>query len=288
MLRALVLLLVFSGELLAQTHVEYKAFQSKSLGGREIRYGVYLPPSYATSPAKKYPVLYFLHGLFEDETRWSSRGGTDQIMDKMIAEGKIGEFIVAIPNGATSFYVNTHDGNEKWEDMIIKEFIPMIESTYRVNSGRTTRGISGVSMGGYGALGIAMKHPDLFGSVSAHSAVLLKDLSAAKVADRRIAMFQSLFDKIYGINQDLNYWEANNPMSLAKDTKKLNGLKIYFDCGTEDNYGFEVGTKELDEMLTKAGYPHEMHLYPGRHGWDYAMQHTNESLLFHWKAFSGK
>ena len=287
MLRVLVLLLAFSTEVFAQEHVQYKAFQSKLLG-REIRYGVYLPPSYANSPAKKYPVLYFLHGLFEDETRWSSRGGTDQIMDRMIAEGKIGEFIVAIPNGATSFWVNTRDGKEKWEDMILTEFIPMIESNYRVNTSRSSRGISGTSMGGYGALEIAMKHPDLFGSVSSHSAVLLKDISAAKVADRRIQMFQSLFDKIYGINQDLNYWEANNPMSLAKDTRKFNGLKIYFDCGTEDNYGFDVGTRELDDMLTKAGYPHETHLYPGRHGWDYAMQHTSESLLFHWKAFSGK
>src|ERR1041385_2618259 len=287
MLRVLVLLLAFSTEVFAQEHVQYKAFQSKLLG-REIRYGVYLPPSYANSPAKKYPVLYFRHGLFEDETRWSSRGGTDQIMDRMIAEGKIGEFIVAIPNGATSFWVNTRDGKEKWEDMILTEFIPMIESNYRVNTSRSSRGISGTSMGGYGALEIAMKHPDLFGSVSSHSAVLLKDISAAKVADRRIQMFQSLFDKIYGINQDLIYWEANNPMSLVKDTKRFNGLKIYFDCGTDDNYGFDVGTRELDEMLTKSGYPHETHLYPGRHGWDYAMQHTSESLLFHWKAFSGK
>src|SRR5689334_8206328 len=197
MLRALVLLLVFSTQLLAQ-HVEYKSFESKLLG-RELRYGIYLPPSYNASPAKKYPVLYFLHGLFEDETRWSSRGGTDQIMDRMIADGKIGEFIVAIPSGASSFYVNTRDGKEKWEDMIITEFVPLIESSYRVNASRATRGISGVSMGGYGALGLAMKHPDMFGSVSAHSAVLLKDLSAAKVADRRIQMFQSLFDKIYGI-----------------------------------------------------------------------------------------
>ncbi len=101
-------------------------------------------------------------------------------------------------------------------------------------------------------------------------------------------MFQSIFDHIYGINQDLTYWEANNPMTLAKDTKKLNGLKIYFDCGTEDSYGFEVGAKQLDEMFTKAGYPHEAHLYPGAHGWDYARNHTSESMLFHWKAFSGK
>jgi len=286
MLRALVLLLLFGTELLAQ-NVEYKSFPSKVLG-RELRYGVYLPPSYASSPAKKYPVLYFLHGLFEDETRWSTRGQTDQIMTAMIAEGKIGEFIVAIPSAGTSFYTNTRDGSEKWEDAIVTEFIPMIESTYRVNATKATRGISGTSMGGYGALKIAMKHPDLFGSASAHSAVLLQDLSAAKVSAGRLARFQMLFDRIYGINQDLTYWEANNPMTLAKDTKKLNNLKLYFDCGTEDEYGFDVGARQLDEMLTKAGYAHEAHLYPGNHGWDYAKQHTKESLAFHWKAFSGK
>lgn len=286
MIRALILLLLLSPELLAQ-QVEYKSYNSKLLG-RDLRYGVYLPPSYASSLGKKYPVLYFLHGLFEDETRWSTRGGTDQILNKMIAEGKIGEFIVAIPFGGTSFYTNTRDGSEKWEDAIVTEFIPLIESTYRVNATRMTRGISGTSMGGYGALKIAMKHPDMFGSASAHSAVLLSDLSAAKVSAGRLARFQALFDKIYGINTDLTYWEANNPMTLAKDTKKLNGLKLYFDCGTEDDYGFDTGARELDAMLTKEGYPHEAHLYPGRHGWDYALQHTSESMLFHWKAFSGK
>jgi S-formylglutathione hydrolase FrmB len=286
MLRALVLLLVFSTQVLAQ-RVEYKSFPSKVLG-RDLKYGVYLPSSYNSSPAKKYPVLYFLHGLFEDETRWSSRGQSDQIMDRMISEGKIGDFIVAIPFGGASFYTNTRDGSEKWEDMIVAEFVPMIESTYRINASRSTRGISGTSMGGYGALKIAMKHPDMFGAASAHSAVLLQDLSAAKVSAGRLQRFQALFDRIYGINQDLVYWEANNPMTLAKDTKKFNGLKLYFDCGTEDDYGFDTGARQLDEMLTKAGYPHEAHLYPGNHGWDYAKQHTSESLLFHWKAFNGK
>jgi len=268
------------------SRVEYKTFQSKLLN-REIRYGLYLPVSYASS-TKKYPVLYFLHGLNENEMRWSTRGLTDVKLDKMVADGKIGEFIVAVPFGATSFYTNTRAGNAPWEDMIIKEFLPMIESTYRVNATRATRGISGISMGGYGALKIAMKHPDLFGSVSSHSAVLLAHLDDAQVRGGRLAMFNAMFDQIYGINQDLTYWEQNNPMTLAEDTKKLNGLKIYFDCGTEDDYGFQVGTKALDDMLTKAGFPHEAHLYPGRHGWDYAMQHTDASLQFHWKVFSGK
>lgn len=269
------------------SRVEYKTFQSKLLN-REIRYGLYLPPSYATSATKKYPVLYFLHGLNENEMRWSSRGQTDLKLDKMIADGKIGEFIVAIPFGATSFYTNRRSGTEPWEDMIVNEFVNTIESTYRVNATRATRGISGISMGGYGALKIAMKHPALFGSVSAHSPVLLANLADARVQDRRLAMFQGLFDQIYGINQDMTYWDANNPLHLAQDPKKFDGMKIYFDCGTEDDYGFQAGAKLLDEMLTKAGYSHEGHLYPGNHGWDYAMQHTDASLLFHWKVFSGK
>jgi len=292
MLRSLILLVIFSIQfgqrdvVPAGSRVEYKTFQSKVLA-RELGYGIYLPPSYKTS-TKRYPIVYFLHGMFENEMRWSTRGGTDLMLDRMIADGKIGEFIVAIPNGGTSFYTNTRDGSEKWEDMIVSEFVPMIESSYRVDASRAARGISGTSMGGYGALKLAMKHPDMFGSVSAHSAVLLADLSAARVSDRRLQLFQSLFDRIYGINQDLAYWDANNPMTLAKDTKKLNGLKIYFDCGTEDNYGFDAGAKLLDEMLTKASYPHEAHLYPGPHGWDFAAKHTGESMLFHWKAFSGK
>src|SRR5437667_7004847 len=147
MIRALALLAVFSFGLVAQrgpgfgprdviptgSRVEYKTFQSKVLG-REVRYGLYLPPSYAGSPAKKYPVLYFLHGAFENEMRWSTQGQTDMKLDQMISDGKIGEFIVAIPSGANSFYTNTRDGSEKWEDMIIAEFIPMIESTNRIDA----------------------------------------------------------------------------------------------------------------------------------------------------------
>ncbi len=197
-------------------------------------------------------------------------------------------------SSTTSFYTNTRDGNAPWEDAIVKEFIPMIESTYRVNATRATRGISGISMGGYGALKIAMKHPEMFGSVSAHSAALVPDFNSTTVTGRRLDQFKSLFDSIYGIGfaaggqLDLTYWNANNPLELAKDTAKLQNMKIYFDCGTEDEYGFYGGQQVLDDLLTKAKYPHTAALYPGSHGWDYAKQHTQQSLLFHWNAFNGK
>ena len=166
------------------SRVQYKAYSS-ALMKTEMRYGIYLPPSYEKSN-RKYPVLYFLHGLNENEMRWSTRGETDLMLDGMIKDGKIGEFIVAVPYGANSFYTNVRAGGEPWEDVIVKEFIPMVESTYRINAIRAQRGISGISMGGYGSLKIAMKHPELFGSVSAHSAALVVDFANMDARQQRI------------------------------------------------------------------------------------------------------
>src|SRR5215475_6590451 len=87
------------------SRVQYKTFHSE-LVGRDLNYALYLPPSYDSS-TRKYPVLYFLHGLNENEMRWSTRGGADLLLDKLVADGKIGEFIVAIPAvDSTSFYTN--------------------------------------------------------------------------------------------------------------------------------------------------------------------------------------
>src|SRR5215207_5671166 len=98
------------------SRVQYKTYQS-ALMNRELRYGLYLPPSYEASGARRYPVLYFLHGLNENEMRWSTRGETDLLLDKLIAEKAIGEFIVAVPmSSMTSFYTNARSGNAPWED----------------------------------------------------------------------------------------------------------------------------------------------------------------------------
>ena len=276
------------------SRVQYKTYQS-ALMKTELRYALYLPPSYEGSGARRYPVLYFLHGLNENEMRWSTRGEADLLLDKLVATKAIGEFIVAIPmSSTTSFYTNARAGNAPWEDAVVKEFIPMIESTNRVNATRATRGISGISMGGYGSLKIAMKHPEMFGSVSAHSPALVPDFNTTTVAGTRLDQFKTLFDNIYGIGfanggtLDLTYWNANNPLELAKDPAKFQSMKIYFDTGTEDEYGFFAGHKVLDELLTEKKYPHTASLYPGPHGWDYAKQHIQNSLQFHWNAFNGK
>ncbi len=207
------------------SRVQYKTYTS-SLMNRELRYGIYLPPSYESSGSRKYPVLYFLHGLGENEMRWSTRGGGDAILDQSIAGKKIGEFIVAVPvSSSDGFYTNVRNGGPPWEDALVKEFIPMIESTYRVDATRAKRGISGISMGGYGALKIAMRHPEIFGSVSAHSAALGPDFNTALPI---VKAFFGLADSIFGVGlssgkPDFTYWDANNPSNLPKNRLRYKG-----------------------------------------------------------------
>ena len=121
---------------------------------------------------RRYPVLYYLHGLFEHDRSWSEHSG-QQTWESLMSQGKIGKFIVVMPEGGKSFYVNSFDGKERYEDFFIQELVPAIDHKYRTIARRETRGISGVSMGGYGALHLGMQHPDVFGSASAHSAALI-------------------------------------------------------------------------------------------------------------------
>src|SRR5207248_4491702 len=126
---------------------------------------------YASS-SKKYPTLYFLHGLFENEQSWIERGGKE-VLDDARAQRQIGEIIVILPNAGKSFYVNSFDGRERYEDFFIQELVPAIDKKYRTMLSVAERGVGGTSMGGYGALHLAMRHADVFGSASAQSAALL-------------------------------------------------------------------------------------------------------------------
>jgi enterochelin esterase-like enzyme len=136
---------------------------------------IYLPPSYQTS-GERYPVVYFLPGFGDFVhyyTLWGVYGfSLKSSMDQLIATGKTGEMIVVIPNGSNflqgSFYVNSAlMGN--WEDYITKDVVSYVDQRYRTIASPSSRGISGHSMGGFGALQIAMHHPDLFGAVYALS-----------------------------------------------------------------------------------------------------------------------
>jgi S-formylglutathione hydrolase FrmB len=261
---------------------ECNSLPSKILG-HPVAYCVLLPPGYDADAARHFPVLYFLHGLGDNEQMFAHSGGFNLVEDLWEA-GKIGDFVIATPAAGASFYINSFDGRRRYEDFFIQEFIPFIERHYRVRAGRASRAIGGISMGGYGALHLAFRHPDLFSAVSAHSAALIEKVPTIEVKDPDAGARLRLFEPVFGSPPDKAYWDRNSPLVLAK-TAKLAGLKIYFDCGADDDYGFEEGATTLDRILTSRKIPHEFHVYPGRHDWPYFAEHLPASLGFHSAAF---
>lgn len=265
--------------------VQYASLQSPSLE-RELKYAVQLPPSYERETKRRYPVLYFLHGMNGNEREFERRGVAEAVA-KMRSEGKIGEFIIVAPAGENSFYLNAKNG-VRYEDAVIKDLIPHIEKTFRVVSNRDNRAIQGLSMGGYGALMLAFKHPEMFSSVTAHSSALFVELPSPTGSDRRSQFMSRLIGNMYGNPPDVEYFKANNPIDLAGTNAaaiKKSGLKVYFDVGEQDRYGFQPSNKTLDEQLTKVGVAHEYHVFPGGHGWEYMLSVANNSYAFLWKNF---
>ena len=157
----------------AQGRAECSVIQSQILS-RNMPYCAFLPPSFDQDKHRRYPVLYFFHGLGDSEQSLLS-GGWDIISD-LRAKGKIGDFVILAPRGGHTFYLNSEDGKIRYEDFLMKEFMPQMEKKYRVEGTRATRGITGVSMGGYGALRLAFKYPDEFAAVSAQMPALIIDV----------------------------------------------------------------------------------------------------------------
>ena len=253
-----------------------------------VRYCVFLPANYSSASAKaaQYPVLYLLHGLGGNEQGMAVSGEWTALQD-LRRDRKVGDFLVVAPDGWDTFYITSRDGKTLYNDFFLHEFMPLIERAYRVRTGRAARGITGFSMGGYGALRIAFAHPELFGSVSAHSAALTRNPPQGVNAGASTGnLAAQLLASVFGSPIDLKFWDLNSPYLLAqKNAAALAKTKVYFDCGTEDSYGFYRGASELHQTLDSLKIAHEFHLYPGGHSISYLLVHRDASFEFHWHEF---
>ncbi len=251
--------------------------------GRSVPFCVILPPGYGDDPHRRYPVLYYFHGLGDSEQMFVRSGGFN-LVEELWDRKQIGDFIIVSPAGYSSFFMNSHDTRFRYDDFFLQEFMPWIENRYRIVARRESRGIGGISMGGYGAMRMAFLHPRLFASVSAHSAALMERLPAVSVNDAPQAGPLRILGDVFGSPPDRSFWDHNNPLDIAR-TADLAGMKIYFDCGSQDDYGFEAGARALHNVLVGRRIAHEFHLYPGGHNGSYFAAHLPASLRFHSAAF---
>jgi S-formylglutathione hydrolase FrmB len=267
----------------AAGRVECSAIQSRVLG-QSVRYCALLPASYDTEKTRRYPVLYYLHALGDNEQSLINLGGWN-LVDNLREERKVGEFLIFAADGGRTFYINSRDGKLRYEDFFIREFVPAMEAKYRARGGRASRSVTGVSMGGYGALHLALKYPQMFCAVSSHMGALIKQIPAALTDARELGRGLSFLGDVFGRPFDRAFWDRNSPFTLAREAKGLARLKIYFDCGDQDGFGFDDGTRAFHELLKSRGVAHEFHIYPGGHDWNFVSEHMGASMQFHSRAF---
>jgi S-formylglutathione hydrolase FrmB len=270
-----------SGSFAATGRVECNSVPSKILS-RRVAYCIVLPPSFDADKARQFPILYFLHGLGDNE-QFFVHSGAWNLTEDMWEKGSLKDFLIATPDGDAGFYINSRDGKNPYEDFLLQEFFPFIEKHYRAAPGRSHRAIAGISMGGYGALHLAFRHPQLFTSVTAQSAALIEKLPTY-LGSGPSSPRSRVLGAIFGSPPDPAFWDRNSPLTLAR-TANLTGLKIYFDCGDQDDYGFETGATALDKILASRRIPHEFHIYPGRHDAAYFAEHLPAVLSFASRAF---
>ena len=249
--------------------------------GQAVAYSLYLPPDYDHSQ-RSYPVVYLLHGYTDDETAWVQFGEVQNTLDREIAAGTLPPMIVVMPDAGVSWYVDKYDGSFPWEQMFVEEFIPEIESRYRIRSQKEFRAISGLSMGGHGSLVMGIKHPDLFAAVAAFSAAIYsREYFSSQEQDR----YDRVFGPVYGPGKAgearlTQHWEQNSVMPLAENTadEALKSVRWYLDCG-DDDFLYQ-GNSLLHIHWRDRGIPHEYRIRDGAHTWTYWRTHIGKGLRF--------
>jgi S-formylglutathione hydrolase FrmB len=286
---------------------------SRALGTKKAVV-IYLPPSYSTQPARRYPVAYYLHGLNGAETDWTTLGQLNVVADSLAATGRP-EVIVVMPDGDNGYYTKwstlitvyacrrTPPERESadtycvrrphYDDYIARDVVQFVDGKYRTQPVRGRRAIAGLSMGGYGAMALAFQYPDVFSAAASHSGVLsplyagatpfaAPPAYAASRAEiqRRWNWLWRYIRPIFG--RDPAGWWSRDPARRLSQLVAQRGNDaapaLFADVGTAD--GFADQSRAFKWEVERLGVPLTYHEWPGGHNWLYWRAHVGESLAF--------
>jgi len=215
-----------------------------------------------------FPVFYLLHGLSDDHSIWMRRTSIERYVQDL-------PIIVVMPDGGRSFYCNAIEG-PAYESHIIQDVIGFTDRVFNTIPAREGRVIGGLSMGGYGALKLALKFPNLFCSAVSHSGAL----GITKVKPENVRQDMRIeFPQIFG---DTPFEGKDCLYQLAENIDKNHLPALRIDCGTED--GLLQSNRDYHTHLTNLNIPHEYEEFPGAHTWDYWDIHVQEAIAFHRKS----
>jgi enterochelin esterase-like enzyme len=234
--------------------------------GQSFAYRIYLPPDYLTSPDRRYPVLYMLHGAGGNYTEWSDSFLPEQI-DRLIVADQIQPLIVVMPDDGESTYYANWDNGPRWGDYVTDDVVSTIDQRYRTLASPDERAIGGLSMGGLGALNLAFQHPDVFGIVGSHSPSVRLEPDP----------------NLWFLTGD-NFWQ-HDPIWLAEHSTGLENLKIWLDAGSDDWWLPNI--EAVHTTLVSQGLHVEWHEFSGEHEAEYWIDHVPDYLRFYSAALEG-
>ena len=272
--------------------VKTVAFEGKSIS-RTLKYNVILPTNYEGATAR-YPVLYLLHGYSGNYLNWARNNAAKFAKDYPL--------IVVMPDAGNSWYANWAESEENrknaWEDYIIKDLIGHVDSTYRTIATREARAINGLSMGGYGALMLGLKNPDVFCSIGSHSGALGFARSAAerlrsgdstkKKASRTLSDQPNPAIGVEGFSSQVERTpkgklfatveqaDSYDPFKIVLSVPKEKMPHIYLDCGTED--GLIKSSQDFAKVLMENKVPFTYAESAGGHDGRYWSREIGHSM----------
>ena len=212
-----------------------------------------------------FPVCYLFHGLSDDHTSWARQTSLERYVAGL-------PLIVVMPDGGRGFYCDAV-GGPAYERYLLDDVIGFVDRTFHTMPERQGRVIGGLSMGGYGAVKLALKYPQLFCSAVAHSAALdvRRRIERPEIAEE----MRRIFGPAPGGGPDDPY-----ALAATMDHRLLPALRL--DCGLED--GLLEENRAFHRHLEQLGIPHEYAEFPGAHTWDYWDHHVQEAIAFHQRA----
>jgi len=227
---------------------------------RDYKYTIYLPDSYAKD-SLRYPILYLLHGAGGDENEWLLKGGLRETMDALIARGQIRPMVVVMPGHRGAWWVD--GAAEKAETALLKDVMPHAEGKYRIDATRSNRLVAGLSAGGYGALNLIMKHPQMFAATAILSPAIYDPVPPSHSSGVRNPPFQR--DGKF----DADLWKSLNYVSHIDGYRKSGTIvPIYINSGDHDTFGIALQAAMLYEKL-RLHQPKdiELRVVNGDHEW---------------------
>jgi len=229
--------------------MEDVTFHSAALN-RDMQYRVVLPKNIGTG--RKLPVVYLLHGGGSSFRTWSN--------DSDVARFAESGLILVMPEGNSSYYTNsTSQPQDRYEDYIVSDLVSDVESRFPAAASRANRAVIGVSMGGFGAINLALKHPDLFAFAGALSPAV--DVPSRPFSAKRVEQWQR-FSSIFGPWGSKTRHD-NDPFILAASADPARTPYLFITCGEQE--GLLPANRKFAALLSQRHFHYEFHTTPGNH-----------------------